>query len=104
MRKFGADCSTRSHKNFLDSKHWLKDTCPRTSDTQVFARAKTCIKIIESSRVYRKGASLSRVPDAITLRDSINLLKMQCMHAQRSESGFTPHERYTSFCPSKNLH
>ena len=75
-----------------------------TSDTQVFARAKTCIKIIESSRVYRKGASLNRVPDTITLRDSINLLKMQCMHAQRSESGFTPHERYTSFCPSKNLH
>ncbi|WP_394998137.1 hypothetical protein [uncultured Helicobacter sp.] len=62
MRKFGADCSTRSHKNFLDSKHWLKDTCPHPSDTQVFALAKTCIKII----VYRKGASLSRVPDTPT--------------------------------------
>ncbi|WP_394997867.1 hypothetical protein [uncultured Helicobacter sp.] len=37
--------------------------------------------------VYRKGASPSGVPDAITPRDSISLLKTPCMLAQRSEVG-----------------
>ena len=69
---------------------------------QVFAMAKTCIKMIESSLVYRKGVSPRGVPDALTLRKSQNLAFRFCVCSRSGAKwGFTPHERQQVFAMAK---